>query len=299
MIRTSILALAALVPVGLAGVWAFSDCKSPCTTSVAKEAKEAKSCCSSLTRSSALASASEMTLASPVTPSGVTPEVLVAAGINPQDTGSVKGKITFGGPAPQRATLKTDADAECHKQHSGKELLDESVVVSGDGALANVFVYVKKGLEDKKFDAPKDPVVIDQHGCQYIPHVLGIQQGQTWKITSSDPTMHNIHAYPKKSPQFNRAMPKDSPPLETTFKTSEMSVRVACDVHPWMTAVLHVTKHPFFAVTNEKGEFEIKGLPAGDYTIEAIHETLGTQTADVKLGAKESKEQTFTFKPKA
>ncbi|HKE00424.1 MAG TPA: carboxypeptidase regulatory-like domain-containing protein [Planctomycetota bacterium] len=297
MIRTSILAVAVLVPAGLAGVWAFSDCCKP------SAAKETKSCCAGMSRSCALASAVDASasdaIASPVTPAGVTPEVLLAAGINPEDTGSVKGKVTFGGAAPERKPLDTTKDPECAKAHPEIKVMDETVVVGADGGLANVFVWVKKGIEDKKFDPPAEPVVIDQRGCHYVPHVMGIQVGQKWKIVSSDPLMHNIHAYPRKSPQFNKGMTPGAAPIETEFKKDELNVKVACDVHTWMNAVVHVTKHPFFAVTNEKGEFEIKGLPAGDYTFEAIHESLGTQTADLKVGAKETKDQNFTFKPKA
>jgi plastocyanin len=292
MFRSSILALAA-APLAVAGAWMTSDGK-------AKEGSTASCCSSAGVSQSGGPSAGELSAtaiaSSPA--AAPAPAILQGAGIDPATAATVKGVIKFDGPPPERKPIDMQSVPDCHKLHPEK-VLSEDVIVGANGLLRNVFVYVKKGLDDRKFDPPADPVVFDQKGCTYIPHVVGLQQGQTWKVTSSDPVMHNVHAYPKKSPQFNRAMPAGTSPIEHKFKAAETLVQVKCDVHPWMNAVVHVVKHPFFAITGENGAYSIAGLPPGDYTIEAIHETLGTQTVDVKVAAKESKDAPFTFKPKA
>ena len=210
--------------------------------------------------------------------------------------GSIKGKATLAGDAPQRRQLQMSADPKCEAANPGGRL-GEVYVVNG-GALQNVFVYVKEGLTNKPA-APATPAVIDQHGCMYSPHVLGIQVGQDLEIKNSDPTLHNIHALPTTNKQFNNAMPMQNMTIKKKFTAPEVMVHVKCDVHPWMSAYIGVLDHPYFAVSAADGTFEIKDLPAGTYTIEAWHEAAGAQTQQVTVPADGAATADFSFKPGA
>jgi len=211
--------------------------------------------------------------------------------------GSVKGKATLEGPAPQRRQLAMSADPKCEAANPGGRL-GEVYVVGDGGALQNVFVYVKDGLASKPA-APATMVTLDQHGCMYTPHVLGIQVGQELEIKNSDPTLHNIHALPKGNKEFNTGQPIQGMKTNHTFDNKEIMVPFKCDVHGWMNAYVGVLDHPYFATTGADGTFELKTLPPGTYTIEAWHEKLGATTQSVTLGPKETKEIVFTFKAPA
>lgn len=208
--------------------------------------------------------------------------VLMAFLALPVHAGSIGGKATFQGTAPAAAPVKTDADPKCKLMHP-QGLASDQVVVSADGGLKNVFVYVKKGLEGKAFETPKTPVVFDQIGCQYTPKVFGVQTNQTLEIRNSDDTLHNVHSLPKNSPQFNLGMPIKGMKLKKTFTKPEVMVKIKCEVHPWMAAYAGVLDHPYFAVSGDDGSFEIKDLPPGDYVIEAWHEKYGAQEKQVTV----------------
>ena len=175
----------------------------------------------------------------------------------------------------------------------------EVVVVGPGNGLQNVFVYVKDGLGNLKFPVPATPVELDQEGCRYVPHVVGIQVGQPLDIVSSDQTLHNVHAIPAANREFNTGQPVPGVPHRHTFSTREVMVPFKCDVHRWMNAFVGVLDHPFYAVSGDDGSFELKGLPPGTYTIEAWHERLGTQTQTVTVGANEAKDVAFSFSVKA
>ena len=172
----------------------------------------------------------------------------------------------------------------------------EVVVVGPGNGLQNVFVYVKDGLGDRKFPAPSTPVELDQKGCKYVPHVFGAQVGQPVKIVNSDPTLHNVHALPKDNTEFNFGQPLKG--METTrmFDKPEIMVRFKCDVHGWMAAWGGIVAHPFFAVTKPDGSFEIKGLPAGTFTIETWHEQFGLQTQTVTVDGTAPGTAAFSYK---
>jgi plastocyanin len=192
--------------------------------------------------------------------------------------GNLTGKVNFKGTAPKAKALKMNADPYCAKENA--KAVDETITVNGNGTLKNVFVYVK----DAKGGTPNTtPVEFDQRGCMYAPRVVGVMVNQPVKIINSDATLHNVHAMPKKNAQFNQGMNTKGQTIEKTFKTPELAVKVKCDVHGWMQAYFNVMEHPYFATTNDKGEFSIAGLPAGDYTVEAWHEKLGTKTEKVKV----------------
>src|SRR6266849_3037579 len=214
-----------------------------------------------------------------------------AAPIDPATAATVNGTVKFDGTAPKASKIDMSQDPACKGSNES-----EAVVVSG-GDLANVFVYVKDGLGSRTFDIPKDPVVLDQSGCKYHPHVLGVIAGQTVQIKNDDQTTHNIHPTPKDNREWNESQPPAAAPLEKNFAREEIMLPVKCNQHPWMRMFLNVTKSPFFAVTGPDGKFEIKGLPPGDYTIAFVHEKLGEQTMKVTLAAKDSKTVDATFKP--
>jgi plastocyanin len=214
--------------------------------------------------------------------------------VDPATAGTITGRVTFAGTAPTLPALRMDSDPNCSQQ--GATAPNESVVVGSNGALQNVFVYVKDGLGNLRFPVPSTAVVLDQRGCRYVPHVLGAQVGQTVEIVNSDPTLHNIHAIPTSNREFNTGQPIPGMKHTHRFTAREVMVPFKCDVHPWMRAYIGVLDHPFFAVTSADGAFELNGLPPGTYTVEAWHETLGTQTQMVTIGANEAGTVDFSFK---
>ena len=206
---------------------------------------------------------------------------------------ALTGKVLFEGTAPTPIPIKMDADPVCLLKHKDGATSEE-VVVNPNGTLKNVFVYVKEGLQGQKFEAPKDPVVFDQNGCHYNPHIFGIMVNQPLQILNSDGTLHNVHALPKSSKEFNLGMPIQGMKLTQKFTAPEIMVKIKCEVHPWMTAWGGVLDHPFYAVTGDDGTFTIKDLPPGEYVLEAWHEKYGTQTATVKVP--DTTEVSFKFK---
>ena len=213
--------------------------------------------------------------------------------------GVVTGKISYDGEAPGRQVVRMGADPNCMPQ--GGQVLSEVTIVGDSGGLQNVFVYVKDGLGDKIYARPTTPVVLDQVGCMYQPHVFGVFVGQPVEIRNSDPTLHNVHAIPKENAEFNFGQQSNKvPPTIKYFDKPEIGVSFRCDVHGWMRAYANVVTHPFFAVTRDDGAFEIKGLPPGTYTIGTWHERLGTQEMQVTIdAAKPAVQANFTYKPAA
>jgi len=221
------------------------------------------------------------------------PPAAAANPVDPATAGSITGVVKFEGKAPAAQTITMDSDPYCEKQPKNTT---ESMVVGSDAGLQNVFVYVKDGLGDRAFPVPATAVVLDQKGCRYAPHVLGIQVGQTLEILSSDNTLHNVHAMPQQNREFNMAHQLAGIKHTHVFSTKEVMVPFKCDVHKWMNAYVGVLDHPFYAVTADGGRFELKGLPPGTYTVEAWHEKLGTQSQKVTIGEKQTGDISFTFK---
>jgi len=216
--------------------------------------------------------------------------------VDPRTASTLRGKILFKGPRPPRQKLRIDEDPSCVKLNPGG-LLEETIIVNAGGALANVFVHVKKGLEDKKF-APPPPgevVTIDQKNCHFVPHVLALRVGQTLRVTNSDPVTHNIHPQPQMNREWNQSQEPGGPALERKFVRPETMMRVKCNVHSWMRAYVSAVEHPYFAVTGADGSFEIGNLPPGSYTIEAWQEKLGQQEMVVEVPPSAEKSLEFVF----
>ncbi len=218
------------------------------------------------------------------------------------DEGTISGKISYTGTAPEAKKIDTSADAVCTSK--SPNLTTEEWVVK-DGKLANTFVYIKEGTIDgaKKvseytWPAPSTAATLDQNGCHYRPHVMGVVVKQDINITNSDPTTHNIHFTPKNNPDWNQSQPNGAAPLVHKLNTAEVLVPVKCNQHPWMKAYVGVLKHPFFAVSSEDGSFTIKGVPPGKYTVVAWHEggANGTEkTMEVTVPAKGAATADFSF----
>lgn len=207
------------------------------------------------------------------------PGVAFAAGA------TITGTVTYAGAVPKLPPISMDADPVCAKKHA-TPAANEMLVLGSGNTMGNILVWVSKGLPaGKTWPVPSAPVVMDQNGCEYKPHVMGIMVGQTYRILNSDGVLHNVHALPKVNAQFNRAMPPTLKEATAKFDKPEDVFQIKCDVHPWMHAFLAVFNHPFFSVTGTDGKFTISGLDPGTYTITAWHERLGMQTATVTVAA--------------
>ncbi len=185
-------------------------------------------------------------------------------------------------------------DPACVETHPGKRV-DESIVVNANGTLANVFVYIKSGLEGMQFETPLAAVAIDQRGCWFQPRVLGIQTGQTLQVTNSDPVTHSIHPLAQVNREWNHSQGAGEAPLARKFLKPEVAIPVKCNIHSWMRAYIAVVDHPYFAVTGPNGTFEISNIPPGDYVIEAWQEKLGTQEQKVTVPPSGHIEANFSF----
>jgi hypothetical protein len=225
---------------------------------------------------------------------------------NVATAGNLAGIVKFRGDKPERKAIsEIAANAFCKEACAGKSNLSEHFVYGKNGdddVLANVLVYVSKGLEGKKFDPPTAPVLLDQTNCTYTPHVIGIMTGQTLEIHNSDATLHNVMAQPTSNKGFNDGMPGIGK-LSKVFTRPEFSVTLRCFMHPWMLGYVHVLDHPFYAVTGADGSFEIKGLPAGEYEISVLHEysrfAPENPTVTVKLGENETQKLDFVYRLKS
>jgi len=205
------------------------------------------------------------------------------------------GNVKYQGKVPKPRPLKMDADPVCGASHEDK-VLSESFIVDDDFNLKNVLVWLK----DVKYDgAPStETAILDQKDCVYRPHVLGVQKGQKVLIKNSDATLHNIHSMAEVNDQFNFAMPKVVKEKETVFNSVEDPFYIKCDVHPWMKSWILVQDHPFFAITDSQGNFEIGNIPAGTYEVIAWQEKFKMKRSIIKtVEIKESSKtvQDFVF----
>ncbi len=212
--------------------------------------------------------------------------VIAGVAVSAIFAGDVTGRVKYVGKAPKMKRLRMDADPVCAASHQ-EAAKAESFIVDADGNLANVIVYLKGVSFNGK--ATSTAATIDQKGCIYSPHVMGIMAGQPVKILNNDATMHNIHALPKVNREFNKGMPKSLKEISTVFDKAEDVFVIKCDVHPWMKSYTQVFDHPYFAVTGSDGTFNIANVPDGTYEIVAWQEKFKkkvlTQSVTVKDGA--------------
>ena len=215
--------------------------------------------------------------------------------VDPAHSGSIGGTIHFTGKKPAAKSIDMSEDPACVEAHHGKAI-DESLVVSPAGLLANAFVYIDKGLEGKKFETPATPVIIDQKGCWFHPRVLGIQTGQVLQVVNSDPVTHNIHPMAEINREWNHSQGPGDDPLSRKFLKPEVMIPVKCNIHSWMHAFIGVRDDPYFAVSQQDGSFTIPNLPPGTYTLAVWQEKLGTQTQQITVTEGNNTTINITFK---
>jgi plastocyanin len=216
--------------------------------------------------------------------------------VDPATLGSVSGTVHFAGKPPARVKIDMSMDPVC--SITGGDNYSEQYVVH-DGGLANVYVYVKDG-PPAAMSAPinrADAVVMDQVGCRYTPHVIAVTRGAAVEFRNSDATMHNIHTMPAivGNETVDVSQGAKGAPVQKVFQQAEVMIPVRCNNHPWMNAFINVSPTPFWAVTDANGHFEIKGLPAGTYTLAVVHEKMGEQTTTVTISPKEAEKANFTY----
>ena len=206
---------------------------------------------------------------------------------------TIAGTNTLKGTPQKLRIIDMSADPSC--QQLNRKPQPDSLVTK-QGALANAFIYVKGDmLNVYRFAVPETDVMLNQHACYFEPHVFGLQVGQSLTIINGDPTQHNIHPTPKLNPEWNQSQAQDSPPIVKTFRRAEVMIPIKCNQHPWMKAYVGVMNHPYFAVSDKSGKFEIRNLPAGAYKLVVWHEIFGEQEIDVTLQPGESRTADFNF----
>ncbi len=231
------------------------------------------------------------TTASASSTGGAAPAAAAAPAV--ADAATLTGTIKLAAAAPAMPNIQMNADPYCQSQHT-TPAKDEEVVVGPGGELANVIVYIKNAPAGP---APSAHAMIDQHGCQYHPHVQVVEVGQTVDIKNSDATLHNIHGMPNVNSAFNVGQPVQGMITPQKFDKAELTpFKIKCDVHGWMKSFMVVLPHPYHGVSGMDGKYTISNLPPGSYTVVFWHEKYGSQEQNVTVGAKESKTVDASFK---
>lgn len=225
-------------------------------------------------------------------------KTLPAASSKPSiDAGRVTGVIRFSGKAPAPVKIDMSMDPACSM--TAADNFAEQYAVK-DGKLGNVYVYIKAGAPESKAGDGSAPVVLDQKGCRYTPHVIAVQQGGTVEFRNSDPTMHNVHTMPTTTGNSGVDVSQGpmGQPQRRQFNQPETMIPVRCNNHPWMNAFINVASSPYFAVSGTDGSFTIGGLPPGKYTLAAVHEKMGEQVMEITVPARGTANADFTFAAK-
>jgi plastocyanin len=201
--------------------------------------------------------------------------------------GTVTGVVHFAGKVPKPVQIDMAQDPVCAM--GGDNTLD--------GRLGNVLIYVSHGLGKRVYPITRSAVVINQKDCRFHPHVAAAMAGQQVEFVNSDPTQHNVHMSPEVAGNsaFDITQGPHADPVSRYFHAEELMIPMRCNNHPWMHAFLNILKTPFFAVSNPDGQFTIKGLPPGTYTITAVHPTLGSKSTQVTVAANGTAQAEFSF----
>lgn len=212
--------------------------------------------------------------------------------------GSITGRVTARGPLRAVQAIHMGGDPTC-LEISGATPVNDELVVASDGAVANAFVYIAAGLPPSVSPGPPDtPVVMDQRGCRFVPHVLGVRAGQPVEFVNSDPTEHDVHAEPGPNGEFNRLQPLQGMRESHVFTAPDVMTLIKCDRHPWMSAYIGVMAHPFFAVTGADGRFTLSGVPDGHYTVAMWHERFGRLETEAAIVNRHQAQADFVIEAK-
>lgn len=209
--------------------------------------------------------------------------------------GQISGSVKFEGTAPKPLLLPMNGDRNCEAAHPAPAYAEDGEV-NANGTLPNVFIFIKQGLAESHPAPPAAPVTLDQRGCVFIPHVVGVMAGQPLRVLNSDPTTHNVQTVSSENRTHNQSQQPGAAPIVWRFSHPEIMIRLECNVHPWMKAYIGVTTNSFYAVTGSSGTFSIKALPPGHYTLEAWTATFGTEDKDVTVQPSQAVTVDFTFR---
>jgi plastocyanin len=209
-------------------------------------------------------------------------------------TASIAGKVVLDGQPLVAKPIDMSAEPYCAKLNAGP-ISPPQVVMGADGSLANVVIYIRDFPGEYIVAAPPAAATLSQRGCMYEPHVVAVRAGQPLEIKNDDQATHNVLGMAQQNPKFNRSEMPGAAPIEEVFAIPELAIPLRCNVHPWMKSYVFVFSHPYFAVTSKDGQFELKNVPPGTYTVEAWQEKYGTQEQKVTLGPNESKAMDFKF----
>jgi len=214
------------------------------------------------------------------------------------NTGTIKGRIRITGKLPGNPVIRMGMDPMCSRANTGKRVLQEYVVATADGSLANVFVRLQGNVPQTPVST--QPVLIDQKGCVYLPRVVGVRVGQTLQIKNSDNFLHNSHGLSGKDNSFNIGQPVAGNVYSWKAKNEEIMLHLSCDIHKWMNAYVGVVTNPYFTVSDTAGNFQIEKVPPGTYALQAWHERFGpvTKTVTVKAGAVATVDFSYTGEEK-
>jgi hypothetical protein len=229
-----------------------------------------------------------------------TGSLLLDHNVSAAGSGSITGTVKLTGTPPHMKGIDMSKDPYCAKQHENSPVKMENVVVDSSGGLENVVLYVTQGLPGAEQSAvPSEQPKFDQKGCMYSPHVLVVDTNQKFEVTTSDQTTHNIHPLPAPGSGnigWNKSQPPGAPPIVSDWKAPE-AISVKCNIHPWMHGWHVVVKGPY-AVTDSSGNYTLKNVPPGNYTVTAWQEEYGTQTQNVTVASGSPAKADFTFKAK-
>jgi hypothetical protein len=208
--------------------------------------------------------------------------------------GSIIGEVKFVDEPPITAAVKVSKDQD----YCGESLPNETYLVSSDGRLKNVVVFIDTETTTALVDPQKENI-LNNTGCRYAPRILVMQKGEKLKVKNNDPKLHIPHSYHEERTVFNLSLPFRGTTIDATPRIRQTGLlKVVCDTHAWMLAYIHVFDHPYFSITDERGAFTIPNLPAGTYILKAWHEDAGLTSQEITVSENGDVRTVFEFTKK-
>jgi plastocyanin len=202
--------------------------------------------------------------------------------------GSVTGSVTLAGAPPARPQVPVQKNREV----CGETVADDRLVIGPNGEVRYAVVTVE-GVQGGTKPQRDTTHVLDNSACRFVPHVQTAEVGQWLELHNGDPALHNADARIGGDTIFNVALPHDRRTRKPLARPG--LVAITCDVHPWMSAFVVVTDHPYHTVTDASGTYEIRDLPAGTYRVRVWHEELGTQERTLSIEAGQAAKLDFSY----